>query len=134
MKDSEVNIIKQREVSTDAVNGTRSEEVTQQVEHKIGGSELARNIITTIYGIVAGLLGIRFVLSLLGANRSNTFASIIYTVTEPLVAPFRSLFNVNETVGNGLHRFEVETLVAIVVYGLIAWVLIRLFSLRKPEQ
>jgi uncharacterized protein YggT (Ycf19 family) len=84
-------------------------------------------VITLIGGIIMGLLAVRFLLSLLGANRGNAFAEFIYTITHPFVAPFFGLFNYEMVYGQA--RFEVETLVAIAVYGLLTWLLVRAVSL-----
>lgn len=86
----------------------------------------AARIVWLIAGVLEGLLAIRFLLSLLGANRLNAFADFIYSVTQPLVAPFFGLFNYQPQYGVG--RFEYETLVAMLVYGLIAWVIARLLT------
>lgn len=81
------------------------------------------NIVYVMFTVLEGLLLIRFLLSLGGANRSNQFASFIYNLTRPFVAPFRGLFNVNTAVG-GASRFEYEVLIGMLVYGLIAAVII----------
>ena len=41
-----------------------------------------------LFGIVEGLLAIRFVLRLLGANEAAGFARFIYSASGPFVAPF----------------------------------------------
>ena len=89
-------------------------------------------IVYLIYGILAGLLLIRFVLSFFGANRLNNFADLIYSVTDPLVAPFRGLFNIDATYG--VSRFDVESLIAIIVYGLIAWVITKALDLGRKSD
>ena len=94
-------------------------------------STTAERVVSIIVGFVASLLAIRFVLTLLGANRNNWFADLIYSATYPLVAPFYGLFGYQ--VQYGISRFEIETLVAIVVYGLIGYGIGRLLALRHPE-
>jgi hypothetical protein len=106
--------------TADAVEPT----VNPRAEH---GMTVAERIIYLIGGIIIGLLAIRFILSLLAANRGNGFADFIYSVTHPFVSPFFGLFNYDEQFGQ--HRFEWETLVAIVVYALIMAVLARLVTL-----
>ena len=90
---------------------------------------VAARVIWFIAGILIALLIIRFVFALLGANPNNGFANFIYSVTHPFVAPFFSLFNYNFTAG--VSRFESYTLVAIVVYLLIAYGLGRLVTLNR---
>lgn len=98
----------------------RNEEVTKR--------NIIHQIIYLIMSIVNGLILLRVLLSLFGANRSNVFADSIYSVTSPLVSPFRTLFSVDTRVGETGGRFEIESIVAIVVYSLMAWVLIRVFA------
>jgi YggT family protein len=83
-----------------------------------------------IFGIVEALLVIRFVLKLLGANAEAGFASLIYRLSTPLVAPFVGLFGTPQLNGMVL---ELEALVAIVVYGLVAWGLAKLAWLLLGE-
>jgi predicted trehalose synthase len=83
-----------------------------------------------IFGIVEALLVIRFVLKLLGANPEVGFASLIYRLSSPLVAPFVGLFGTPQMNGMVL---ELEALVAIVVYGLVAWGLAKLAWLLLGE-
>lgn len=75
-----------------------------------------------IFGVVDGLLGLRFLLKLLGANPNSPVSTLIYGITEPLLAPFHALLG-QPQVGDVV--FEPGTLVAILVYALVAWVIIR---------
>jgi hypothetical protein len=76
-----------------------------------------------LLGLLEGLLAIRFVLALLGANPNNGFAALIYAITGVFVAPFRTLF---ATPGFGGSVFELYTLTAMLVYLLAWWAIVRL--------
>lgn len=89
---------------------------------------VAARIVSIIGGIIMGLLALRFILSLLGANRENAFADLIYGLSYPFVAPFFGLFNYDATYGKS--RFEFETLFAIIVYALLTWLIVRLLTVR----
>ena len=93
---------------------------------------VVERVIYLVGGILLGLMAIRFLLSLLGANRGNGFADFIYGVTYPFVAPFFGLFNYD--VQYGRSRFEFETLVAMVVYALIMVVLARLVTIGSRRD
>lgn len=97
------------------------------------GMNIAARVVYTIGGIITALLAIRFLLSLLGANRANEFASFIYGVSYPFVAPFFGLFNY--TPQFGVMRFEFETLIAMAFWAFVTWMLVRLLSLgsRNPN-
>lgn len=82
-----------------------------------------------ILGVLEALLAFRFVLKLLAANPNAGFSSFIYGVTYPFVAPFLAVFKVSRVEGNVL---EWTTLLAMFVYWLIAWAIIKLFIMGKP--
>ncbi|HQZ14234.1 MAG TPA: YggT family protein [Acidimicrobiia bacterium] len=90
-------------------------------------------IVRIIASIIGGLLAIRFVLSALGANRANGFADFIYSITEPLVRPFYGLFS-NEIVYDNGSRLEYEAVIALIVYSLVFYVIIRIFAIGKKES
>jgi YGGT family len=76
-----------------------------------------------LLGLLEGLLAIRFILALAAANPNNGFASLIYAITGVFVAPFRTLF-ATPAVGGSV--FEMYTLVAMLVYFLAWWAIVRL--------
>lgn len=100
------------------------------VEPQPSGSVLGQRVVYLIIGIVEGLLAIRFVLSMLGANRGNIFANFVYDLTAPLVAPFQTLFSYQ--MQYGVSRFELETVVAMLIVALIGYVVLALF--RLPQR
>ena len=97
-----------------------------KTEHK---QIVAERIIGFVVGVLLVLLGFRFLLSLLGANSTNGFANFIYSASHPFVSPFFSLFSYNTTYGTS--HFEIYTLVAMLVYIVIAWGITRLVTLAR---
>ena len=91
-------------------------------------------IVWFIVGVLVLLLMLRIVLSLLGANEANAFASFVYGLTDIFVAPFRGLLQQGEF-QRGVSRFEVETLVAALIYLLVGWGIVGAINLakKKPE-
>lgn len=83
-----------------------------------------------LFGFIEVVLAIRFVLRLFGANAQAGFAQLIYGATAPLVAPFQGLFGTVQSEGSVL---ESATLVALVVYALVAWLIVKLASLAFGE-
>ncbi|OHA28300.1 MAG: hypothetical protein A3G52_02415 [Candidatus Taylorbacteria bacterium RIFCSPLOWO2_12_FULL_43_20] len=92
-------------------------------------------IVWYILGIIETLLLIRFALKLLGANASAGFTSLIYSVTYPFTAPFMGVFKTSRIVEGS--TFEWTTLLAMLVYWLLAIAIIKLFlmgrSVSTPE-
>jgi len=95
------------------------------------GTRRIQDGIYLLFGILEGLLAIRFFLALLGANPAAGFAQVIYTVTKPFLAPFVGLFG---TVRFGGSVLDVSPLMAIIVYSLIAWVLVRAVGLVMGDS
>src|ERR1035437_9815722 len=85
-------------------------------------------IVWYILGIIEVLLVFRFVLKILGANPSAGFTNFIYGVTYIFAAPFLSVFRVSQVAGN---VFEWTTLLAMLVYWIVALGIIKLFLMGK---
>jgi hypothetical protein len=85
------------------------------------------NIVYFMFGALLLLLGIRFILHLVGVNAENAFASFIYGLSAPFVALFASLMQ-NPTLG-GASVLEITTLIAMVVWAIAAWLVARLIWL-----
>lgn len=83
-----------------------------------------------VFGVVEALVVIRLVLRALGANPDAGFAQFVYGVTAPLVAPFAGLFG-NPQAGGAV--LELHSIVALVVYALLAWLLAKLAWLLLGE-
>ena len=90
-----------------------------------------RQGIYILFGFIEGLLAIRFVLRLFGANSEAGFAQLIYGITAPLVAPFYGLFGNPTAQGSVL---EVHSIVALIVYALLAWLVVRLTWILVGES
>lgn len=86
----------------------------------------ATRIIYAILGILEILLGLRFVLHLIGANPDSGFATFIYGITGVFVAPFNGLIG---TPASGATTFEITTLIAMAVYALLFWMIVRVIRI-----
>lgn len=88
-------------------------------------------IIWYILGVIEVLLIFRVVLKALGANPNSGFANLIYTLSNPLALPFRGIFPTPVVEGS---VFEWSTIIAGLVYALVAYGLVQLFQLVKPTN
>jgi uncharacterized membrane protein len=100
--------------------------------HRIG------EFIWLVFGVIIGLIALRVVLRLIVANPGNTFADLIYSITNVFLWPFFGLTN-TPTTTTGV-ALEISSLIAMVVYALVAWVIVKLIyvlfsksSARKVE-
>ena len=83
-------------------------------------------------GIVVGLIIIRVILKALAANTHAGFTRFVYGFTQPLVTPFQGIFATHRTSNGSV--FEFSSVVAIVVYALVAWVIVRLAALTSRRR
>lgn len=87
-----------------------------------------------LVGALEVLLAIRFVLKLLGANPNSGFTQIIYTLSGIFAAPFTGIFSTPTTEGDiTVSFFETATIVAMIVYALVGWGIVKLLSLNKKD-
>lgn len=93
---------------------------------------VVRRVLGLIFGIMVALIALRILLLALGANEGNALVDGIYGLSEPLVAPFRGVFSMDEVRPTGNSVFDIAALVAIVGWSLL-WLLITAI-LRIPAR
>lgn len=99
------------------------------------GSFTAERIVYYILGIIEVLLGFRLVFKLLGANPDSGFVSFIYEKSQVLLAPFTAIFRAETAPGiETTAVLEPSTIIAMVVYTLIAWGIVKLFIVFRGQQ
>lgn len=82
-------------------------------------------LVWLFFGLVVGLIGLRVLLKVIGANPDNDFASLVYNAAALFLAPFFGLIGSPSSGGMVL---EVPSLVAMLVYALVGWVIVRVIS------
>lgn len=82
-----------------------------------------------LLGILEALLAIRFLLKLMQANPLAGFTSFVYSITSLFTAPFEAVFRNFRAQGSVI---EWTTILAMLVYWLIAFAIIKLFIIGKP--
>lgn len=93
------------------------------------------HLIWWFFGVVEGLIGLRVLLKLLGANQGSPFTQFIYNITAPFLWPFQAL-TATPSVGNIV--LEIPAIIAMIVYALLAWalakvVVILLYTPPEPQ-
>lgn len=84
----------------------------------------ATNVISFLLGMLEVLLALRFVFRLLGASQDKSFTLFLYHLSQVFAAPFDGIFH-DQALGTR-SVFELSTLIAMLVYGLLAWGLVAL--------
>ena len=116
----------------------RNEEEAFLLQQQEGRLEIVRRrgiyawIINGIYFLVGALeilLMLRFLLRITGANPQNEFTQFIYNLSAPFMAPFSTLF-----ISPTTNIFDVNIIIAIIVYSLAGWLAVRLvkFIYARP--
>ena len=85
-------------------------------------------IVWYVLGIIEILLAFRFVLKLIGANPAAGFSSFIYNISYFFAAPFLNVVSTTKVSGSA---FEWTTLLAMLVYWVVALGIIKLFLMSK---
>lgn len=85
-------------------------------------------IVWYLLAIIEALLAVRFILRLLQANPRAGFTDFVYSVSGVFSAPFEAVFRNLYVEGS---VFEWTTLLAMLVYWLIAIAIVKLFVMGK---
>ncbi len=85
-------------------------------------------VVWYLLGLLEILLAFRFFFLLFGANPTAGFSSFIYTVSYPFAMPFISVFGISQVEGS---VFEWTTILAMLVYALVAWGIVKLLTMSK---
>lgn len=86
-------------------------------------------IVWYILYVIEALLTFRFLLKFVGANPAAGFSRFIYGVTSIFADPFLNVVPATQVNGSII---EWTTLLAMVVYWLIAWGIVKLLVMGKP--
>jgi hypothetical protein len=97
-------------------------------EHQAGREQRvatfkATQLIWLLLGLLEAAIALRIIFKLVGVNAANAFATLLYNVTSFFLAPFTSLAGAPSA---GRSVLEVSSIIAMVVYLLIAWALERI--------
>jgi YggT family protein len=100
----------------------------QTTEHEQGRDQRvatfkATQLIWLLLCLLEAAIALRVVFKLIGVNAANPFATLLYNVTNLFVAPFASLTGAPSAGGMVL---EISSILAMIVYLLIAWGLERI--------
>lgn len=126
---SELSKEKRCIMSEDNVSTGSSTEIHTESRRPI--ELIAARIVWFIFGFIEVLIGVRFVLKLLGANAESGFVQFIHGFSNIFMAPFFAILDTSKASGA---VFEWSALVAIVVYALVAWGIVALIKAVSPRR
>jgi len=109
--------------------------VTTETKRVATSSQTVEYLIYFIFGLLEILLAFRLVLKLLGANAGSAFVGLIYGLTGVFILPFEGIFRKGITQGiETVSVLEPSTLVALLVYAVIGWGIVKLIRILSGEQ
>jgi len=83
----------------------------------------ATQLIWLLFGILIALIALRIGLMLIGANPASPIVALIYGFTGLFLFPFTGLIN-SPTSGNMV--LELSSVFAMLIYGLVAWAIVKI--------
>lgn len=124
----EVAVDRREEMVTTQQPGYATTEQTVRdvaAERRMNQYQVTR-LVWAILALLEVMLGLRFLLKLIGANAASGFGTFIYSLTALFVAPFNGLLS-SWSAGNSI--LEVTTLVAMAIYALVFWGAVRVLAM-----
>lgn len=106
-------------------------------ETKIEASKTQKTeyLIYYAFGALEILLAFRMILKLMGASTASGFVRIMYSLTSIFILPFEGIFRRGFAQGvETTSVLEPATLVALIVYAVVAWGIVKLVRISSGEQ
>lgn len=111
------------------------EAVTTETKRVATNSQTVEYLIYFLFGALEILLAFRLILKLTGASISSAFVGLIYGLTGIFILPFEGIFRRGYTQGiETTSVLEPSTLVAIIVYAVLAWGIVKLIRIFSGEK
>jgi uncharacterized protein YggT (Ycf19 family) len=86
-------------------------------------------VVWYLLGVIEIILFLRFVLKFIGANQAAGFTQFIYAISYPFAGAFANVVSPSR-IGNSVIDWSI--LGAIIIYGLVAWGIVKLFVMTQP--
>jgi len=109
--------------------------VTTETKRVATSSQTVEYLVYFFFGALEILLAFRLVLKLTGASISSGFVGLIYGLTGLFILPFEGIFRRGYTQGiETTSVLEPSTLVAMIVYAVLAWGIVKLIRIFSGER
>lgn len=128
-RDRETTEVRETNASDGNTNVRRQ---TVSRSNSVSGRVIFKRVIWYVAGVIIVLLALRIVLLLLAANQGSAFVDFIYGLAGIFAWPFYGIFNYTPSYGH--FYFEISSVVAIIIYALIAWGITSLLDIGRRED
>lgn len=116
-------------------NDSAATVVTSPAKVQATNSQTVEYLVYFFFGVLEILLAFRLILKLTGASIASAFVGLIYGLTGIFILPFEGIFR--RLFSQGVETtsvLEPSTLVAIAVYAVLAWGVVKLVRISSGEQ
>lgn len=121
--------------TTTIQNEGPKEAVTTETKRVATSSQTTEYLIYFFFGALETLLAFRLLLKLAGASTASGFVGLIYGLTGIFILPFEGIFRRGYAQGvETTSVLEPSTLVAVMVYAVLAWGIVRLIKIFSGER
>lgn len=109
--------------------------VTTETKRIATSSQTVEYLVYFFFGALEILLAFRLTLKLMGASIASAFVGLIYGVTGIFIVPFEGIFRRGFAQGvETTSVLEPSTLVALIVYAILAWGIVKLLHILSGER
>lgn len=128
-------ITKETVTTQDTQGDNTNTVITTPVKSKATNFQTIEYLVYFFFGALEVLLAFRLVLKLMGASLASAFVGLIYGLTGIFILPFEGIFRRGFTQGiETTSVLEPSTLVALIVYAVLAWGIVKLLRVLSGEQ
>lgn len=114
---------------------TRASQADNSGEVEATNTQTIEHFVYFLFGALEILLAFRLVLKLMGASMGSMFVELIYILSGIFILPFEGMFRRGFTEGiETTSVLEPSTLVAMVVYALLAWGIVKLVVMLSGKK
>jgi len=114
------------------VGDTNIRRQTVESTKKVSTRVVLQRIVYYVTGVIVAFLLFRIALLLLAANQGSAFVDFIYAVSGYFAWPFYGIFSYQPVYGQSV--FEMSSVVAILVYALVAVAIAKLLALTSSHD
>jgi len=108
---------------------------TNPAKREATSSQTVEYLVYFFFGALEVLLAFRLIFKLTGASLSSAFVGLIYGLTGIFILPFEGIFRRGFTQGiETTSVLEPSTLVALIVYAVLAWGIVKLLRILSGKQ
>jgi hypothetical protein len=109
--------------------------VTTPVRSGATNHETYEYLVYYIFGALDVLLAFRLILKIAGASTASFFVNFIYSLSKIFILPFEGIFR--RVTAEGVETtsiFEPATIVALIVYAIVAYGVVKLIRISSGEE